>query len=245
MSSKHGRLVGRRIIITGGASGIGQTTGHLFVTEGAQVALLDANTVGVAASAKSAGAIGLKADVTDAASVETAVAAAAKAMGGIDGVVNAAGMFSFTPLADSTPEQWLRILAVNLMGPVLVTRAALPWLQEAPAATIVNISSVQALRPSPRVGAYVASKSGLLGVTRSLALELGPRIRVNAVCPGTIDTPMSRDNLADTGIDVSSYAIPRVGSPMEVAQGILYLTSAESSYVTGTALSIDGGRAFH
>ena len=242
---QKGRLGGRRILITGAASGMGKTTAELFVAEGAQVALLDANAAALEAVAGEIGCPGFRADVTDASSVKVAVEQAAMAMGGIDGVVNAAGIFGFTPLADSTPEQWQRILAVNLMGPVLVSQAALPWLQAAPAATIVNISSIQALKPSPRVGAYVASKAGLLGITRSLAMELGPKIRVNAVCPGTIDTPMARANLADTGIDVSSYVIPRLGSAMEAAQGILYLTSDESSYVTGIALPIDGGRAFH
>ena len=242
---QKGRLGGRRILITGAASGMGKTTAELFVAEGAQVALLDANAAALEAVAGEIGCPGFRADVTDASSVKVAVEQAATAMGGIDGVVNAAGIFGFTPLADSTPEQWQRILAVNLMGPVLVSQAALPWLQAAPAATIVNISSIQALKPSPRVGAYVASKAGLLGITRSLAMELGPKIRVNAVCPGTIDTPMARANLADTGIDVSSYVIPRLGSAMEAAQGILYLTSDESSYVTGIALPIDGGRAFH
>lgn len=242
---KKGRLGGRRILITGAASGMGKTTAELFVSEGAQVALVDSNAAALESVAREIGCPGFRADVTDASSVKGAVEQAAKAMGGIDGVVNAAGIFGFTPLADSTPEQWQRILAVNLMGPVLVSQAALPWLQAAPAATIVNISSIQALKPSPRVGAYVASKTGLLGITRSLAMELGPKIRVNAVCPGTIDTPMARANLADTGIDVSSYVIPRLGSSMEAAQGILYLTSDESSYVTGIALPIDGGRAFH
>ncbi len=242
---KKGRLGGRRILITGAASGMGKTTAELFVSEGAQVALVDSNAAALESVAREIGCPGFRADVTDASSVKVAVEQSAKAMGGIDGVVNAAGIFGFTPLADSTPEQWQRILAVNLMGPVLVSQAALPWLQAAPAATIVNISSIQALKPSPRVGAYVASKTGLLGITRSLAMELGPKIRVNAVCPGTIDTPMARANLADTGIDVSSYVIPRLGSSMEAAQGILYLTSDESSYVTGIALPIDGGRAFH
>lgn len=242
---KKGRLGGRRILITGAASGMGKTTAELFVSEGAQVALVDSNAAALESVAREIGCPGFRADVTDASSVKVAVEQSAKAMGGIDGVVNAAGIFGFTPLADSTPEQWQRILAVNLMGPVLVSQAALPWLQAAPAATIVNISSIQALKPSPRVGAYVASKTGLLGITHSLAMELGPKIRVNAVCPGTIDTPMARANLADTGIDVSSYVIPRLGSSMEAAQGILYLTSDESSYVTGIALPIDGGRAFH
>ena len=242
---KKGRLGGRRILVTGAASGMGKTTAELFVSEGAQVALVDSNAAALESVAREIGCPGFRADVTDASSVKVAVEQSAKAMGGIDGVVNAAGIFGFTPLADSTPEQWQRILAVNLMGPVLVSQAALPWLQAAPAATIVNISSIQALKPSPRVGAYVASKTGLLGITRSLAMELGPKIRVNAVCPGTIDTPMARANLADTGIDVSSYVIPRLGSSMEAAQGILYLTSDESSYVTGIALPIDGGRAFH
>jgi NAD(P)-dependent dehydrogenase (short-subunit alcohol dehydrogenase family) len=245
MPDNSGRLAGRRILITGAASGIGRTTARIFVAEGAKVALLDANADPLKDAARETGGHGFQADVTRAESVTRAVAQAAGAMGGIDGVVNGAGIFAFTPLADSKPEDWQRIFAVNLMGPVLVSQAALPWLREAEAATIVNISSVVALRPSPRAAAYVASKTGLLGITRSLAIELGPKIRVNAVCPGTIDTPMARANLADTGLDVSTYTIPRMGTAEEIALGILYLSSAESSYVTGTALPIEGGRAFY
>lgn len=245
MGNRDGRLKGRRIVITGAASGIGFATAQLFAAEGAQVALLDANAAALGPAARGLGAPEIHCDVTDVGSVRAAVAAAAKAMGGIDGLVNGAGIFGFTPLADSKPEEWQRILAVNLMGPVLVSQAALPWLQQAEAATIVNISSVVALRPAARTAAYVASKTGLLGITRSLAIELGPKIRVNAVCPGTIDTPMARASFAATGLDVSAYTIPRMGTAMEIAQGILYLSSAESSYVTGTALPIEGGRAFH
>jgi NAD(P)-dependent dehydrogenase (short-subunit alcohol dehydrogenase family) len=251
MTRGTGRLAGRRILITGAASGIGRETAALFAKEGAQIALVDNNATQLEEAAHALGATSFRADVSDEASVNAAATGAAKAMGGIDGLVNAAGIFALTPLDDSEMAQWTRVLDINVLGSVRVSRAALPWLRKAstqtsnPAPTIVNFASVQGLRPSPRAGAYVASKAAVIGLTRAFAQELGPAIRVNCVCPGTIDTPMSRVGLSEVGVDVSSYVIPRIATALEVAHGVLYLTSGESSYVTGTALSIDGGRAFH
>lgn len=249
MTQGTGRLAGRRILITGGASGIGRETAALFSKEGAQIALLDNNAALLEQTAQALGAKGFRADVSDETSVMSAASAAAQALGGIDGLVNAAGIFVLTPLDESDMAQWQRVLDINVLGTVRATRAALPWLKKtaspASTATIVNFASVQGLRPSPRAGAYVASKAAIIGMTRSFAQELGPAIRVNCVCPGTIDTPMAQVGLSVSGVDVSSYVIPRIATPLEVAHGVLYLTSGESSYVTGTALSIDGGRAFH
>ena len=133
------------------------------------------------------------------------------------------------------------MLEVNLTGTYIVVRCALPWLARAPFATIVNIASGQSLLPTPNLTAYAASKGGVVNLTRALAAELAPAIRVNSVCPGLVDTPMT----AGLERDVSRYALERMADPLEIAQAILFLTGTESSFVTGAALAIDGGRTFH
>ncbi len=242
---KAGRLNGRHILITGGASGMGRTTAELFQTEGATVFIVDANATALADTSRALGCGGSVADVTQPAQVTAAVAEAARSMGSIDGLVNAAGIFGFSRIDEFTAEQWRRMLDINLVGPALVIQAALPELRKASRATIVNFASVQGLQPAAGSSAYAASKAGLITMTQSMAKELGPTIRVNSVCPGAIDTPMLRASLAGYAMDTSSFALQRVGEAIEIAQGVLYLTSDESSYVTGIALPIDGGRAFH
>lgn len=242
---KAGRLSGRHILITGGASGMGRTTAELFQTEGAKVFIVDANATALADTGRALGCGSSVADVTHHAQVTAAVAEATRSMGAIDGLVNAAGIFGFSRIDEFTPEQWRRMLDINLVGPALVIQAALPELRKASRATIVNFASVQGLQPAAGSSAYAASKAGLITMTQSMAKELGPTIRVNSVCPGAIDTPMLRASLAGYAMDTSSFALQRVGEAIEIAQGVLYLTSDESSYVTGIALPIDGGRAFH
>ena len=163
-------------------------------------------------------------------------------MGGIDGVVNAAGVMLRGRMLDVGIDAWRRVLDINLTGGYIVARACLPWLLEARDATIVNIGSGQALLPNtPGRTAYAASKGGVINLTRSLAAELAPSIRVNSVCPGLVDTPMADGVRTNTG----NYAMKRLADPIEIAQAILFLTSRESSYVTGVALAVDGGRSFH
>lgn len=239
------RLVGRRILITGAGSGIGRRTASLFAREGARLALLDLNGAAVAQAAAESGGAAHTADVADEASVNAAVAEAAAALGGIDGVVNAAGITLTGSLAETEMRIWRRVMSVNLDGTFLVCRACLPWLQQAPFATIVNIASGQALLPGPSLAAYAASKGGVLTLTRALAVELAPRIRVNAICPGIVDTPMVAGSVRDAAPDLSRYALRRMGTALEIAQTLLFLTSRESAFVTGAALAVDGGRTFH
>jgi NAD(P)-dependent dehydrogenase (short-subunit alcohol dehydrogenase family) len=242
------RLAGRRILVTGGASGIGKATVELFAREGARLALLDVNADATATVAGALGAQGYTVDVTDEGAVRDAVGAAADALGGLDGIANVAGMAIPAPLERTTLADWNRVIAVNLTGPFLVCREALPFLQKAQNATIVNVSSGSALLPvSLAIGSYVASKSGLIAFSKALAYELAPRIRVNAVCPGAVDTPILPDVLRDAANDPqrSPYALKRVATPAEIAAAVLFLTSHESSYVTGATLAVDGGRTFH
>ena len=249
MTSQVGteRLAGRRILITGGASGIGRATAELFVQEGARVALLDRPGTEVRLIAEQLGAYVIEADVTDAGAVRSSVASAADALSGMDGVVNAAGIAGGQKLSETDAVQWARILEVNLTGPMLVTQAALPFLLSNEAATIVNVASGIGLRPFAGQGAYAASKAGLLAWTKVLAQELSPRVRVNATCPGPTDTPLMRANTPPGTPQhfTSQLALKREGTALEQAQAILYLTGPESTFVTGISLAVDGGRTFH
>jgi NAD(P)-dependent dehydrogenase (short-subunit alcohol dehydrogenase family) len=237
-----GRLQGRRILITGAASGIGRRTAELFAAEGAALTLLDRNPEGLAEVAHGTRGLSLEADVTQEASVVRAIEQGAATMGGIDGVVNAAGIVIHGSVLDVGVADWQRVLDVNLTGIYIVVRCCLPWLAKAPFATVVNLASGQGLVPNtPNMTAYAASKGGVVNLTRALAAELAPLIRVNSICPGMVDTPMT----AGLERDLSRYAMRRIADPLEIAQAILFLTSAESSFVTGAALAVDGGRTFH
>jgi len=239
------RLTGRKILITGGASGIGRATASLFRREGAAVAVLDR-------SGGEPDVPFVAVDVADPASVQRAVQAAETVLGGLDGVVNAAGIFSAAGLAETTPELFSRTLAVNLMGTFLVVQAAAPiLLASGTGATVVNIGSGVGITPTgPGSIAYVASKGGVIAMTKALAMELAPSVRVNVVCPGMVETPMTQGFLRDAAGDVAPelvgrYALRRPAAPEEIAAAILFLTAAESSFVTGIALAVDGGRTFH
>jgi len=240
--AEAGRLQQRRVLITGAASGIGRRTALLFTAEGAALTLLDRSVEGLAEVARETRGLAVGADVTDEASVAHAVKQGAAAMGGIDGVVNAAGIVIRGPVLEVGVADWRRVIDVNLTGIYIVVRCCLPWLAKATGATIVNIASGQGLLPNtPEMTAYAASKGGVVNMTRALAAELAPAIRVNSVCPGMVDTPMT----ADGPRDVTPYALKRVANPLEIAHAILFLTGSESSFVTGAALAIDGGRTFH
>src|SRR6516225_1441180 len=240
-ATPSGRLRGRRILITGAASGIGRGTAELFAAEGAALTLLDCNGKGLAEVARETRGISIEADVTQEASVARAVEQGAAAMGAIDGVVNAAGIVIHGSVLEVGVADWKLVLDVNLTGTYIVVRCSLPWLKKAPFATIVNIASGQGLVPNtPSMTAYAASKGGVVNLTRALAVELAPDIRVNSVCPGMVDTPMT------LGLqrDLDRYALKRIAEPLEIVQAILFLTGTESSFVTGAALAVDGGRTF-
>jgi len=246
------RLSGRRIVITGAASGIGRATAELFAKEGAKVAALDLNLAGAEEVARAISGTAVAVDVSSEESVNQAIEKAGTAMGGIDGIVNSAGI-NFHGLIENTDfTQWQKVLAVNLNGTFLVCRAVLPWLRKADSATMVCVSSGAAVSPFVGNSAYATSKAGIVNFTRILAMEVAPKVRANVICPGITDTPMSRgmakarDPSADTTSQFSSQlALKRKAQPEEIAAAILYLTSGESSFMTGSTLVVDGGRAFY
>lgn len=241
-------LVGRNILVTGAASGIGLATATLFAEMGARVALADRD-VGVAeAAARLPGCAGVVMDVTSEESVQAGIDQAARALGAIDGVVNCAGADFSGTIEETTSAEWNRLLAVNMTGACYVIRAALPWLRRAERATIVNIASGLGLRPIPYRAAYSASKAGLIMFSKGLAMELAPTIRVNVVCPGVTDTPMLRKAWpGDEGIAkiTEKYAIKTLPTAEDLAYSILFMTSDASRHITGTTLASDGGSSYH
>lgn len=253
------RLAGRRIVISGAASGIGRATAEVFRREGAAVALLDRDAAGTAAVAAALGArpgpavVPVTADVSDRAAVDDAIARAAAGMGGIDGVVGAAGIDCLKPFEHMTVDDWQRVLDVNLTGPFHLSQAALPHLRAAGSSTIVHIASGAALRPLAGRTGYCSAKAGLVMFAKTLAVDLAADgVRVNAICPGIIDTPLFRQSIdaaddpqAELERVLDRYLIRRVGRPEDIAHAALFLSCEESAHVTGTALAVDGGRTFH
>lgn len=243
-----GRLNGRRIVITGAAGGIGRATATLFAEEGASVALLDRNGAALSDAAQALDAFATPCDVTRPDEIDHAIAAAEAALGGLDGLINAAGLLRVKPFESSAIEDWSSVIDVNLTGTMLMCRAILPAFRRAGRGTIVNIASIAALKPPPASAAYAVSKAGVLMLSRCLANELGPDIRVNSVCPGTIETDMTASLRQDNAVAqrlANMAAAKRFGTPREVAQALLFLTSDEAAFVTGAALGVDGGAAFH
>lgn len=248
------RLPQRKILITGAASGIGLATARRFVAEGARVAILDVDAQRLDQAARELPeCFPLQADVTDEAAVARAVGEAVRLLGGLDGVVNSAGISFWRNFDELTFAEWRRILSVNLDGPFLVCKAAWPALKAAKASTIVNVASGAGLQPRQNFSAYSASKGGLVLFTKSIAMDGAPHgIRANAVCPGIVLTPMVEKNLALTGDREAAYQryiarnlMHRFGTAQEIADAILFLSSGESSFMTGSALGLDGGSVFH
>jgi NAD(P)-dependent dehydrogenase (short-subunit alcohol dehydrogenase family) len=249
-----GRLEGKVALVTGGGSWIGRRTAQRFAQEGAAVVVADL----VAGSAEEterlisdAGgrAEGVRVDVTDAAQIDAAVARTLEAFGDIEVVVNNAGITIVGAAHELPEDRWDREMAINLKSVFLVSRAAWPHLRRRGGGSIVSTASIAGLWAIPNDAAYCASKAGVIMLTKCMALDgAGDGIRVNCVCPGFVQTPMIegyfRDQPDPEGarrFAVGLHPLGRLGEPLDIADGFVYLASDEARWVTGAALVIDGG----
>ena len=238
------RFVGRQAIVTGGGSGIGEATCRLFAREGASVTVLDRDADSAGRVAAEIGGRAAVVDVRDADAVTLAVHEAADAMGGLTDLVNNAGIGTAVPLLNYTDKQWALLIGVNLTGTFYGIRAAGPIMLAAGKGSIVNNASLTAIRPTRGEGPYSAAKAGVLALTQNAALELGPSVRVNAVAPGMIHTPLTEMVVSnDEWRTAAESGTPagRIGTADEVAEVIAFLASDAASYVTGQTIVVDGG----
>lgn len=247
-----GELTGKVAIVTGGATGIGAAAAGALAAEGASVVVADVDAARgekVAAGIEGNGgrALFVAADVSDDADVEAMVAAAVAGYGGLDLAFNNAGIEGApAPIHEMTPETWERTIAVDLRGVWSCLRHEVPAMLERGGGSIVNCSSVAGLVGFPGMSAYVAAKHGVVGLTRTAALEYATQgIRVNAVCPGVIDTEMVARVTGDSpdleAALLTSEPVGRMGRPAEIADAVVWLCSPRSSFVTGQAIAVDGG----
>lgn len=236
----------RRVVVTGAGSGIGLETARLLVDAGAQVCLVGRRTEPLEAAVGSFGGSAWAApcDVSLPAGVEGLAAAVRERWGRLDGLVNNAGIAPMATLDETSPELWDETFAINSRGPYLMCRALGGLLRRGRSPAVVNVSTNLAAKPIPGMAAYNASKAALNHLTRSLALEWAPAVRVNAVMPGVVDTPihagrgMTPEDVHAMG---SIHPLGRIGTPRDVAAAILFLLSDAAAWITGAVIPVDGG----
>ncbi len=238
-------LEGRRAVVTGAASGIGRAIAEALADAGAKVAVVDVAGSAEAAAELGGGATGADADVTDAAAVAAAFAAIAERLGGIDVLVNNAGIRHQAPIAEHPVDVWRRTIDVNLVGTFICTQAAIPWMRKAGGGVILNVASMAGTLALTNRSAYNASKAGVMALTRSTAAELAAEgIRCNAIAPGVIETPLSAPYFEDERMrEILTTNTPqgRWGQVADVAGPAVFLCSDAAEHIHGATLSVDGG----
>ena len=248
-------LHGRTAVITGGASGIGLAISQRLAQDGASVAVFDVDYAGAERLVKQlqadgSSALAVKVDVSDRRQVDGAVREVRDKLGPIQVLVNCAGIEGFEPFQSITEASWDRIMAVNLKGTFNCTQAVVSDMVAAGWGRIINISSSSAQSGAAKMTHYAASKAGVIGFTKALALELGRAgITVNTIPPGSIDTPMLRraaaaGHLGGAGVEQIAAAMPvgRAGTPEDIAAACAFLASGEAGYITGQVIGVNGGR---
>ena len=243
------RFTDQIAVVTGAAKGIGAAAAALFAREGAHVALLDAD----AAGADTASALGdrarfIQCDVSDGAAVTAAFEEIRESLGPVGVLVNNAGIQRYGTVTQTSEAEWDEVMNVNLKSAFLCAKAALPMMQERAKGVVINLASVQSFITQANVAAYTTSKTALLGLTRTIAVDYAPAIRCVAVCPGSVDTPMLRwaveqsPDPAEVWAEIEGmHPVGRTGTPEEVAELIGFLCSDAAGFITGQAYRIDGG----
>lgn len=242
-----GQLSGKRAVVTGAASGIGRKIAERYAEEGMRVAMFDVDVERLeeAAAAIDGETLSLECDVRETASVESTIEQTIGVWDGIDVVVNNAGIVLRKPLVETSDEDIDRVIDVNLKGVIRIARAAIPALQESHG-TMINMSSIAAREGISNRSVYAATKGGISSLTHELAVELAPDIRVNAIAPGSVETPISAEQFQDESYAEKRLAkvpLGRIGAPEDIAGAAVFLASEEASYVNGHVLPVDGGRA--
>jgi NAD(P)-dependent dehydrogenase (short-subunit alcohol dehydrogenase family) len=242
----------KRVLITGASRGIGRATAEAYLSAGARVAIngRSESSVSKALPEFDAGdrVVAAPGDVAEVNGCEALVKAAIDGLGGLDILINNAGIFSIESMEDSDEAFWDSTMDTNVKGTYFCSRAALPALRES-RGNIVNLASIAGLEGYSDATVYCTSKGAIVNLTRAMAMELAPKVRVNCVCPGVIDTDMARsefttsETVADAEMSAKGewYPMQRIGTPEEVASAILYLSSSDAGFITGVALPVEGG----
>lgn len=239
------RLQDKVIIVTGGAHGIGAAIVQRCCEEGARVVLVDIDAARGQATAAKHGATYSATDVSNHAAVGALVAQTVREFGRLDCVVSNACLHQYANVEQTPPEMWERVIAVNLSATYHLAHHAAPHLRQQMGASMVIISSVQAVRGFHNAAAYATSKGGQLALMQQLAADLAPAIRVNAILPGTIRSYPESMDAAQEKYWSDIHALKRVGECVEVANGVVFLASDEASFITGHGLAIDGGASVY